>query len=143
MAKYLDKKQGRNLPEEISEYLSYVKNLKYEEDPNYDFIKGLFKNLLNKLGYKFDYTYDWDNSKALIDINQYEDKEINREIFDEENIKIKLPLNKIKYKKIRPKRNKSHDKSTNDEDENLESEEFNNSYEEINLQNSNACCSIM
>ena len=132
-----------DLPEEISEYISYVKNLKYEEDPNYNFIKGLFKNLLNKFGYKFDYTYDWDNSKALIDINQYEDKEINREIFDEENIKIKLPLNKIKYKKIRPKRNKSHDKSTNDEDENVESEEFNNSNEEINLQNSNACCSIM
>ena len=132
-----------DLPEEICEYLFYVKNLKYEEDPNYDFIKGLFKNLLNKFGYKFDYTYDWDNSKALIDINQYEDKEVNKEIFDGENIKIKLPLNKIKYKKIRPKRNKSHDKSTNDEDENVESEEFNNSNEEINLQNSNACCSIM
>ena len=132
-----------DLPEELSAYLTYVKNLKYDEDPNYDFIKGLFKNLLNKIGEKFDYCYDWDNSKAVIDLNQYEDKKVNKDIFDDDNIRIKLPLNKIKYKKLRTKRNKSQDKSTNDEDSNLESEEFNNSNEKILLQNSNDCCTIM
>ena len=38
-------------PEEFCEYIIYVKNLKYEEDPDYDFIKNLFINILNKIEY--------------------------------------------------------------------------------------------
>ena len=139
-------------PEEFGEYITYIKNLKYEEDPNYNFIKNLFINSLNKIGSKFDYVYDWDNSKALIDINQFEEKDIKNEIVEDENVKLKLPLNKILYrKKSKKKRNKSQDKSTNDgreerekeEEKGEESDEINNSSDQINLQNSNACCIIM
>ena len=137
-------------PEEFCEYITYVKNLEYEEDPDYGFIKNLFINLLNKIGMKFDYVYDWDNSKVLININQYKDKDINNDILEDENLKLKLPLNKILYrKKIKKKRNKSQDKSTNDgreereEEKDEESDEYNNSSDQINLQNSNACCIIM
>ena len=130
-------------PWEIGEYITYVKNLKYEEEPNYDFMKNIFRNLLNKLGFKFGYSYNWDNSKTIIDISQYKDIDLNsNDIFEDDNFNLKLPLDKIIYKKkVRKKRNKSQDKSTNDGGE--ESEENNNSSEQLNLQNNSGCCIIV
>ena len=130
-------------PLEIGEYITYVKNLKYEEEPNYDFMKNIFRNLLNKLDFKFGYSYDWDNSKTIIDISQYKDIDLNsNDIFGDDNFNLKLPLDKIIYKKkVRKKRNKSQDKSTNDGGE--ESEENNNSSEQLNLQNNSGCCIIV
>ena len=124
-------------PEEFCEYIKYVKLLEYDEEPNYYFLKNLFNNILNKNGFKFDYTYDWDNTKAMIDINQY--KENNDSIEDENNLK--LPLNNILYrKKIKKKRNKSQDKSTNDGEEEIDD---NNSSELMNFQNNSGCCIIV
>ena len=37
-----------NLPKEFCDYVNYVKNLKFEEEPNYDYLRGLFIDLLTK-----------------------------------------------------------------------------------------------
>ena len=38
----------KNIPEEMAEFLKYAQNLKFEEDPDYNYMKGLFKILLSK-----------------------------------------------------------------------------------------------
>jgi hypothetical protein len=41
------------------DYLNYVKNLKFDEKPNYNYLRRLFENLLTKNGLEMDYQYDW------------------------------------------------------------------------------------
>ena len=125
-----------NCPKEIGQYITYVKKLKYEEEPNYNYIKNLFYEILNKTGNKFDYLYDWDNTKTIIDVN------LESDFIDEEN-NLNLPLDKIICrKKFRKKRNKSQDKSTNIEREKNDNEN-NDESEQIIFQNNNGCCIIM
>ena len=126
-------------PDEIVQYITYVKNLKFDEDPNYIYIKNLFNNILNKFEKKFYYFYDWDNAKAIIDLNLFND------FFEDEN-NLDLPLDKIVFrKKIGKKRNKSQDKSTNIEGvENYENNDDNdNDSDQIIFQKNNSCCIVV
>ena len=47
------------LPSEFSQYVRYVNQLKFEEDPNYQFLKGLFINTLTKAGLSNDMNFSW------------------------------------------------------------------------------------
>jgi len=49
----------RGLPEEFNQYLSYCRNLKFEEKPDYTYLRKLFKDLMHKNGFECDYLYDW------------------------------------------------------------------------------------
>jgi hypothetical protein len=49
----------RGLPEEFSLYLNYCRNLKFEEKPDYGYLRKLFKDLFNRSGFENDYNYDW------------------------------------------------------------------------------------
>ena len=40
-----------NLPGEMIDFVNYVKNLKFEEDPDYNYLKNLFEIMLKKGGY--------------------------------------------------------------------------------------------
>ena len=51
-----------NAPKQFEEYIVYTRNLKYEESPDYNYLKKLFKSLLKKNKWPFDYYYDWDNA---------------------------------------------------------------------------------
>jgi len=61
------------LPKQFETYMKYVKNLKYEENPNYSYLKGLFLNVLKNNNWEFDYYYDWDQktltNEEVISIN--------------------------------------------------------------------------
>ena len=48
-----------DLPIEFCEYLKYVKSLKFEEEPNYKFLRELFINVLNKNNIKNDLIFSW------------------------------------------------------------------------------------
>ena len=50
-----------NFPQEFADYVNYTRNLQYEQDPNYDYLKSLFLNVLNRDGFRIDCFYDWDN----------------------------------------------------------------------------------
>ena len=39
--------------------MNYVKALKYSEKPDYSFLRKMFSELFEKLGYQRDYEYDW------------------------------------------------------------------------------------
>jgi len=49
----------KGFPHEFVTYLSYCKNLKFEEKPDYNYLRNLFKDLCIKSGYTVDYMFDW------------------------------------------------------------------------------------
>ena len=68
------------LPNEFLHYLNYCKNLKFEERPNYEFLKGLFGKLLGLVIANFDLRrneiiFDW----CFKDINEIWKKYLNKE----------------------------------------------------------------
>lgn len=50
---------SRGLPEEFNIYLQYCRNLKFEERPDYNYMRKIFKDLMYKSGHDYDYQYDW------------------------------------------------------------------------------------
>lgn len=40
-------------------YLNYCRGLRFEEGPDYMYLKQLFRILFRTLDHKYDYTYDW------------------------------------------------------------------------------------
>lgn len=53
--------QCRHLPIEFSIYLNYCRALKFEDKPNYSYLRNLFLDLMEREGLKYDYCYDWCN----------------------------------------------------------------------------------
>ena len=49
----------KGLPSEFMTFLSYCRNLKFEDKPDYTYIRNLFKDLFVKSGFEMDYQYDW------------------------------------------------------------------------------------
>ena len=62
------KKLCKGLPEEIYKLLEYVKELKFEEKPDYNYMRTLFKDLLLRFNYDYNdkFTFSWVKSKPLI-----------------------------------------------------------------------------
>lgn len=48
-----------DLPHEFYMYIFYLRNLGYDDWPNYDYLKDLFKELIKKNGWREDSVYDW------------------------------------------------------------------------------------
>merc|ERR1712032_613147 len=46
-------------PDEFYQYLNYAKNLEFEQTPDYEYLKNLFKNLMEKNNYVYDLEFDW------------------------------------------------------------------------------------
>jgi hypothetical protein len=47
------------VPIEFVEFMKYCRDLKFDEKPDYNFLRRQFKNLFSSMGYEFDYVYDW------------------------------------------------------------------------------------
>ena len=43
----------------MATYMTYCRNLGFEETPNYDYLRRLFRDLYNKCCFEFDFIYDW------------------------------------------------------------------------------------
>jgi len=44
--------------------LKYCKALKFEEDPNYEYLKSLLKEIFAKNKFEYDFKFDWNNQVA-------------------------------------------------------------------------------
>ena len=49
----------KGLPKAFESYMNYVKELGFTEEPNYKYLKKLFRKLFLESGCDFDYAYDW------------------------------------------------------------------------------------
>lgn len=45
--------------DEFSDYIHYSRNLEFEQDPDYNYLRSLFKNVMEKNSYSYDYEFDW------------------------------------------------------------------------------------
>jgi len=50
---------SKGLPNEFVDYFKYCSNLGFEQKPDYEFLKNIFKQIIDKLGYERDGIYDW------------------------------------------------------------------------------------
>jgi hypothetical protein len=50
--------------DEFCMYLHYVRSLKFDDKPDYDFLRKLFRDLFTRQGYRYDYMFDWAKSKV-------------------------------------------------------------------------------
>ena len=41
--------------------MKYCKSLKFEDDPNYDYLQQLLKDVFVRNGYDYDFNFDWRN----------------------------------------------------------------------------------
>jgi len=64
--KIMEKKMGtpidvlcKGFPSEFATFLTYCRNLKFEDKPDYNYLRTLLKDLFVKSGYEMDYQYDW------------------------------------------------------------------------------------
>ena len=47
------------IPKEFVKFLEYIKNLGYNEKPEYEMLRHLFDNIMEKNKFNYDYIYDW------------------------------------------------------------------------------------
>ena len=51
----------KNLPNEMTEYMTYTKSLKFDEKPNYSYLRKLFEIMLKKISNANDLKFSWIN----------------------------------------------------------------------------------
>ncbi|KAM5563420.1 casein kinase 1-like protein 7 [Rosa sericea] len=49
----------RSHPSEFVSYFHYCRSLRFEDKPDYSYLKRLFRDLFIREGYQFDYVFDW------------------------------------------------------------------------------------
>ena len=54
----------KGLPNEMLEYMNYVKSLKFDEEPNYNELKKLFISILDNMNEKYDLNFSWSKKKV-------------------------------------------------------------------------------
>ncbi|CAG0893567.1 unnamed protein product [Darwinula stevensoni] len=53
----------KTYPAEFSTYLKYCRGLKFDEKPDYSYLRRLFRNLFHRQGFTYDYVFDWNMLK--------------------------------------------------------------------------------
>ena len=54
-----------SLPGEFGTYLNFCRSLKFEDKPDYAYLRQLFRSLFHKLGYTYDYVFDWNTTRIV------------------------------------------------------------------------------
>ncbi|XP_074292793.1 uncharacterized protein LOC141619676 [Silene latifolia] len=49
----------KSYPTEFTSYFHYCRSLRFEDRPDYSYLKRLFRDLFIREGYQFDYVFDW------------------------------------------------------------------------------------
>jgi hypothetical protein len=47
------------VPAEFVDFMNYCRALKFDEKPDYNAQRRKFKDLFNRMGYEYDYVFDW------------------------------------------------------------------------------------
>lgn len=55
----------KGFPEEFAIYMNYCRSLKFEEKPDIGYLRKLFKDLFYRMGYEYDFVFDWMVKKSI------------------------------------------------------------------------------
>lgn len=64
----------QNFPPEFVTYLNYTRSLKYEDGPDYEYLRRTLKDLFVREGYQRDHVYDWNILNYNKDTGLHKDK---------------------------------------------------------------------
>lgn len=53
----------KGAPAEFATYQNYVRSLRFEEKPDYAYLRQLIRNLFHRQGFSYDYVFDWNTLK--------------------------------------------------------------------------------
>lgn len=53
----------RGFPSEFATYLNYCRSLRFDEKPDYSYLRQLLRNLFHRQGFTYDYVFDWNMLK--------------------------------------------------------------------------------
>ena len=73
-------------PNEFRDYVNYTRKLGFEDDPDYNYLKGLFLKVLEKENSIIDFWFDWMKEKP--EINDYYSKYLNDKNVNKRNFNI-------------------------------------------------------
>lgn len=59
----------KGFPSEFSMYLNYCRGLRFDEAPDYMYLRQLFRILFRTLNHQYDYTFDWTMLKQKASAN--------------------------------------------------------------------------
>ena len=57
----------RGFPNEFAIYLNYTRSLRFDDKPDYSYLRKLFRDLFVREGYQYDYVFDWSMQRAMED----------------------------------------------------------------------------
>lgn len=92
----------KGLPLEFTTYINYCKGLKFEEKPDYSYLRNLFLTLMKKEGLENDYIFDWTKEDVK---NNGISNTINNNNNDEKLIKEKEKEAKMEAKVLKEENN--------------------------------------
>jgi hypothetical protein len=58
------------MPEEFNIYLNYCRSMKFEEKPDIAYLRKLFKDLFYRMGFDYDFVFDWMVKKPQVSSSQ-------------------------------------------------------------------------
>ena len=118
----------RGLPREVFDYMKYAKSLKFEQEPNYIYLKKLFQNILTKKNIIIDkYILSWcKNSDNVLNNEKNDAVNDNKNNINKKNSIIKLE-----------RKSSPHNRISKQIKENLEEKNKNSSLNYSNINSSN------
>lgn len=55
----------RGLHPEFALYLNYIRSLRFDDKPDYSYLRKLFRDLFVREGFQYDYVFDWTIKKMV------------------------------------------------------------------------------
>jgi len=49
----------RGFPNEFAIYLNYTRSLRFDDKPDYSYLRKIFRDLFVREGFQYDYVFDW------------------------------------------------------------------------------------
>ena len=85
------------LPSELKEFVKYTRQLRFDEEPNYDYLRGLLRSIMISNEWSYDFLFDWTEQKKK---TKYEETNTETIITDTGTV-----YETITEKKEKPSRN--------------------------------------
>jgi len=125
----------KGYPLEFCSYLNYSKALKFEEKPDYKYLKGIFRELMGKNGWEYDGIFDWSENVKNVNNGAQNNKEnVKKEPENNENI-----ITNKKKEEIVIEKKRENEKNVNNNEKNVNNNEKNKEkiVEEVKMNNNN------